>query len=168
MPQAMNTPTNLQLPPRRLQQFEASADRKDILAVDGNAKLHRRSCGMPFAEVLPSPHLNKVLLRGCSCRPHGKDTLCKKHAAALHQIHLPRYLGTGSGKLCTMTVMCATLKFKSLASLAGSLRARSTRMYWPNILPFRPIATYEGEDNGGQRPAGRNGRAFATAGRVRF
>ena len=82
MPQAMNTPTNLQLPPRRLQQFEASADRKDILAVDGNAKLHRRSCGMPFAEVLPSPHLNKVLLRGCSCRPHGKDTLCKKHAAA--------------------------------------------------------------------------------------
>jgi len=37
---------------------------------------------MPFAEVVPSPHLHKFLLRGCSCRPHGKDTLCQKHAAA--------------------------------------------------------------------------------------
>lgn len=37
---------------------------------------------MPFAEVVESPHLHKLLLRGCSSRPHGKDTLCQKHAAA--------------------------------------------------------------------------------------
>lgn len=36
---------------RRLQQLAASNDRKDILAMDGNAKLHRRSCGQPFAEA---------------------------------------------------------------------------------------------------------------------
>ena len=65
-----------------MQQLEASGDRRDILAVDGNAKLHRRSCGMPFAEVIPSPHLRKLLLRGCSSRPFGKDTLCRKHAEA--------------------------------------------------------------------------------------
>ncbi|CAJ1368307.1 unnamed protein product [Effrenium voratum] len=67
---------------RRLAQLDSSGDRADILAIDGNAKLHRRTCGMPFAEVVPSPHLRKLLLRGCSSRPHGKDTLCKQHAAA--------------------------------------------------------------------------------------
>ena len=34
---------------RRQQQFHLSGDRNDILAIDGNAKLHRRTCGMPFA-----------------------------------------------------------------------------------------------------------------------
>ena len=66
---------------RRLAQLEASGDRRDILAIDGNCKLHRRTCGMPFAEVVSSPHLNKFLLRGCSAMPHGRDTLCRKHAA---------------------------------------------------------------------------------------
>ncbi|CAJ1366506.1 unnamed protein product, partial [Effrenium voratum] len=66
------------VPLRRLAQLDSSGDR----AIDGNAKLHRRTCGMPFAEVVPSPHLRKLLLRGCSSRPHGKDTLCKQHAAA--------------------------------------------------------------------------------------
>ena len=60
--------------------MQAAGDRQDILAIDGNCKLHRRTCGMPFAEVVPSPHLNKLLLRGCSARPHGRDTLCWKHA----------------------------------------------------------------------------------------
>jgi len=65
---------------RRFAQMQAAGDRQDILAIDGNCKLHRRTCGMPFAEVVPSPHLNKLLLRGCSARPHGRDTLCWKHA----------------------------------------------------------------------------------------
>ena len=60
--------------------MQAAGDRQDIFAIDGNCKLHRRTCGMPFAEVVPSPHLNKLLLRGCSARPHGRDTLCWKHA----------------------------------------------------------------------------------------
>ena len=68
---------------RRSQQLRLVGDRDDILAIDGNAKLHRRTCGMPFAEVADQPTLGKRLLRGCSCRPHGKGTLCQKHAFAL-------------------------------------------------------------------------------------
>lgn len=37
---------------RRQQQFRDVGDRRDILAIDGNAKLHRRTCAMPFAEVV--------------------------------------------------------------------------------------------------------------------
>ncbi|CAJ1402387.1 unnamed protein product [Effrenium voratum] len=66
---------------RRREQLLASGNRLDILAIDGNCKLHRRTCGMPFAEVVPSPHVGKLLLRGCSQRPHGADTLCCVHAA---------------------------------------------------------------------------------------
>ncbi|CAK9013513.1 unnamed protein product, partial [Durusdinium trenchii] len=67
---------------QRLAQIQESGDPLEILAVDGNAKLHRRTCGAPYAEVIPSRHLNKLLLRGCSLRPHGTDTLCRHHAAA--------------------------------------------------------------------------------------
>ena len=66
---------------RRRQQFAASGDREDMLALDGNAKLRRRTCGMPFAELVESTRVDKFLLRGCSCKPHGRDALCKKHAA---------------------------------------------------------------------------------------
>ena len=65
---------------RRLQQLSASGDRQDILAMDGNAKLHRRTCGMPFCEVIYCRELDKYLLRGCPRRPHAKDTLCREHA----------------------------------------------------------------------------------------
>ena len=51
------------------------------MALDGNSKLHRRTCGMPYAEVVPVKEVNKQLLRGCSLRPCGRDTLCAKHAA---------------------------------------------------------------------------------------
>ena len=68
---------------RRHEQFRLSGDRADILAMDGNAKLHRRTCGMPFSEVVDQPLLGKRLLRGCSCRPCGKGTMCRKHALAL-------------------------------------------------------------------------------------
>ena len=68
-------------PARRHDQFKASGDRQDILALDGNAKLHRRTCGMPFAELLPSKHVHSLLLRRCSLRPHGRDSLCLKHAS---------------------------------------------------------------------------------------
>ena len=67
------------LPSRRLQQFHASGDRQDILAMDGNCTLHRRTCGVPCAEILESPHVNKLLMRGCSCKPSAKDTLCHRH-----------------------------------------------------------------------------------------
>ena len=68
---------------RRQQQFRPSGDRNDILAIDGNAKLHRRTYRMPFAEVVDCSELGKRLLRGCSCRPDGKSTLCRKHTMAL-------------------------------------------------------------------------------------
>ena len=38
---------------------------------------------MPFAEVVDCSELGKRLLRGCSCRPDGKITLCRKHTMAL-------------------------------------------------------------------------------------
>eukprot|EP00973_Karenia_brevis_P005743 782357-Karenia_brevis.AAC.1 len=68
---------------RRLQQLAISGDRQDIIAIDGNAKLHRRTCGMPFCEVLYCTELDKNLLRGCPRRPHGKGTLCCEHSQAM-------------------------------------------------------------------------------------
>ena len=38
---------------RRDCQWRGSGDRRDIVAIDGNAKLHRRTCGQPFAEARP-------------------------------------------------------------------------------------------------------------------
>ena len=49
--------------------------------MDDNCQLHRQTCGMPFLEVLRSPHVGKLLLRACSRRPHSRDTLYQKHAA---------------------------------------------------------------------------------------
>ena len=76
---------------RRLLQLQVSGDRDDIVAIDGNAKMYRRTCGMPFAEVIEVPELGKRLLRGCSNRPDGKGTLCAKHK------HL---VGASSSPLC--------------------------------------------------------------------
>ena len=67
---------------RRAKQWVASGDRDDVLAIDGNAKLHRRTCGMPFAETVRCEALGVFLLRGCPCRPRGTETLCQRHACA--------------------------------------------------------------------------------------
>ena len=66
---------------RRRAQLQCSGDRLDICVVDGNAKLYRRTCGQPFAEVLSYPNIGKYLLRGCSRSPHGAETLCSVRAA---------------------------------------------------------------------------------------
>lgn len=84
---------------RRLQQLQASGDRKDILAMDGNSKLHRRTCGVPYAEIVQSPHVNKLLLRGCSCKPLPKDTLCQKHAEDRDRLVAPMYADIGRHRL---------------------------------------------------------------------
>ena len=84
---------------RRLQQLEASGDRCDVLAVDGNSKLHRRTCGVPYAEILESPRVNKLLLRGCSCKPMRKDTLCRKHAEDRDRAVPPMYAEIGRHRL---------------------------------------------------------------------
>ena len=60
---------------RRLLQLQVSGDRDDIVAIDGNAKMHRRTCGMPFAEVVDGPELGKKILPGCPNRPEGQGTL---------------------------------------------------------------------------------------------
>lgn len=67
---------------RRDEQWRATGDRQDVLAIDGNAKLHRRTCGMPFAETVWCETLGMYLLRGCPDRPCGQDTLCKRHCQA--------------------------------------------------------------------------------------
>lgn len=64
-----------------MEQLQLSGDRLDICALDGNAKLHRRTCGQPFAEVLHCHIVNKYLLRHCSRTPCRKETLCHEHAA---------------------------------------------------------------------------------------
>ena len=79
---------------RRLQQLEASGDRCDVLAVDGNSKLHRRTCGVPYAEILESPHVNKLLLRGCSCKP-----MRKEHAEDRDRAVPPMYAEIGRHRL---------------------------------------------------------------------
>ena len=64
-----------------MEQLQLSGDRLDICALDGNAKLHRRTCGQPFAEAIHCPIVNKYLLRHCSRTPGRRDTLCREHAA---------------------------------------------------------------------------------------
>lgn len=111
---------------RRDAQWRVSGDRRCTVAVDGNAKLHRRTCGQPFAEatlsfrgrfalllsttvllalvisfhflpnivpvqVVPCDAVGKYLIRGCSNRPSGKDTLCQAHAAARDAQVQPMY-----------------------------------------------------------------------------
>ena len=68
-------------PGRRWTQLLTSGDRLDICAIDGNAQLHRRTCGQPHAEVVYYPAIEKFLLRACSRSPHGKETLCPFHAS---------------------------------------------------------------------------------------
>ena len=68
---------------RRLEQVRLSGDRSDILAIDGNAKLYRRTCGMPFSDVVHCAELDKHLLRGCPLRPQGKGSMCCRHARVL-------------------------------------------------------------------------------------
>ena len=67
---------------RRQTQMMATGDRQEVLAIDGNAKLHRRTCGMPFADVVRCEPLCAYLVRGCARKPHGRDTLCREHARA--------------------------------------------------------------------------------------
>ena len=91
---------------RRQQQFRETGDRDDILAIDGNAKLYRRTCGMPCAEVVQCPEIDALLLRGCSDRPHGKGTRCRKHAGDLggRQPRRRWWCGrTGCAARCTAT-----------------------------------------------------------------
>ena len=47
---------------RRDTQWLLSGDRRCTVAVDGNAKLHRRTCGQPFAEATLSFNGNFALL----------------------------------------------------------------------------------------------------------
>ena len=85
---------------RRCTQLRLSGDRQDILAIDGNAKLHRRTCGVPFCESIYSPELDKNLLRGCSRRPHGKGTLCATHSKFLNSDHTNATEGFKDGEIC--------------------------------------------------------------------
>ena len=98
-PQFVSCHSPRALDARRRAQMEAAGDRQDILAIDGNCKLHRRTCGMPFAEVIASPYLNKLLLRGCSAMPHGRDTLCCKHAGDRDRPQQPRAEQVGRHRL---------------------------------------------------------------------
>ena len=67
---------------RRIDQWNLSGGRTDILAVDGNAKMHRRTCGTSFAETRWCAALGKYLIRGCPKSPSGTETLCRVHALA--------------------------------------------------------------------------------------
>ncbi|CAK0853929.1 unnamed protein product [Prorocentrum cordatum] len=64
---------------RRLQAWRSSGDRLDICAMDGNAKLCRRTCGAPCAEAVYSDELGMHLVRGCPDTPLQKGVLCRRH-----------------------------------------------------------------------------------------
>ncbi|CAK0881129.1 unnamed protein product, partial [Prorocentrum cordatum] len=64
---------------RRLRAWRASGDRMDIVCVDGNAKLYRRSCGAPCAEAVYHDALDLHLVRGCPESPLQKGVLCRRH-----------------------------------------------------------------------------------------
>ena len=89
---------------RQLQQLLISGDRQDIVAIDGNAKLHLRTCGMPFCESIYCSELDKWILRD----PHQRRTF-----------------GTiGCGGPCTVAMITGTCKSGSKVSpIAGNQRA---------------------------------------------
>jgi hypothetical protein len=66
---------------RRLSAWRSSGDRLDICAMDGNAKLYRRTCGAPCAETVYAEALDFHLVRGCSESPTQKGVLCHSHEA---------------------------------------------------------------------------------------
>jgi hypothetical protein len=70
---------------RRLQAWRSSGDRRDILCFDGNAKLHRRTCGAPCAETVFIECLGLHLVRGCPESPEQQGVLCPAHAALRSQ-----------------------------------------------------------------------------------
>ena len=123
-------------PCSRLRQLQASGDRKDILAVDGNCKFHRRTCGVPFA-------VKKLLFRGCSCKPSAKDTLCGKHAADRDRPLEPMRAQIGRrrlkkalhspGDFCFLEVQMSGYRSCQLAP--------SRKPPWPNILQNAPART---------------------------
>ncbi|CAK9073030.1 Retrovirus-related Pol polyprotein from transposon TNT 1-94 [Durusdinium trenchii] len=84
---------------RRLAQVHKSGDPLRIVAVDENCQLHRRTCGMPYAEVIPCPLIGKLLLRDCSRRPYGKDTLCRQRATLRDEAPRPSHVEIGRHRL---------------------------------------------------------------------
>ncbi|CAK0812046.1 unnamed protein product, partial [Prorocentrum cordatum] len=65
---------------RRLRAWRSSGDRLDVCAMDGNAKLYRRTCGTPCAEAVHCKVLDTHLVRGCSETPlRGGLVLCRRH-----------------------------------------------------------------------------------------
>jgi len=64
---------------RRLEAWRTSGDRLDICCMDGNAKLYRRTCGTPCAEVFHCRALDLHLVRGCSESPQQKGVLCARY-----------------------------------------------------------------------------------------
>ena len=57
---------------RRLHAWHSGGDRRDVLAIDGNAKLYRHTYGAPCAQSVHMPSLD--------C-PHKQEVLCSAHAA---------------------------------------------------------------------------------------
>lgn len=84
---------------RRLAQVHKSGDPLRIVAVDENCQLQRRTCGMPYAEVIPCPLIGKLLLRDCSRRPYGKDTLCRQRATLRDEAPRPSHVEIGRHRL---------------------------------------------------------------------
>ena len=71
---------------RRLLAWRVSGDR----AIDGNAKLYRRTCGGPCAEIVYEASLGLYLVRGCPESPEQRGALCRAHAALRPQRELSK------------------------------------------------------------------------------
>lgn len=72
----------------RLVAWKMSGDRLDIICIDGNAKLYRRTCGAPCAETVFFEALQLYLVRGCPESPAQKGVLCAAHATLRSQPEL--------------------------------------------------------------------------------
>ena len=72
----------------RLAAWRLSGNRLDILCIDGNAKLYRRTCGAPCAETIFKASLDLHLVRGCPESPLQQGVLCHAHAALRAQPEL--------------------------------------------------------------------------------
>jgi hypothetical protein len=112
--------------------------------------------------------LNKLLLRGCNTRPHGRDIFWWKHMQDRNrpQQHRVEIIARHTSKRsCILMVTSVTSKSSLKGFVAGSQPALSKQKCWPNILPPKLTKTFGEKGSAELKPAPRNGQALDHAGR---
>ena len=58
---------------------DKSTEPQKVVVIDGNAKLARRTCGIPMAGMNHCHELNQSVVASCPCQPSLRSQRCRKH-----------------------------------------------------------------------------------------